>query len=74
MLKATGSANPGRKLPIVAGLLMASCITTANWLESDLAVILVMSFGLWPGDGGSRLDADLRYRPEGAGRSDRRPV
>lgn len=22
----------------------------------------------WPGDGGSRLDADLRYRPEGAGR------
>ncbi|MCS5873356.1 hypothetical protein LN650_13395 [Klebsiella pneumoniae subsp. pneumoniae] len=42
LLKATGSANLGRKLPIVAGLLMASCIITANWLESDLAVILVM--------------------------------
>lgn len=39
LLKATGSANLGRKLPIVAGLLMASCIITANWLESDLAVI-----------------------------------
>ena len=35
LLKATGSANLGRKLPIVAGLLMASCIITANWLESD---------------------------------------
>ncbi len=23
---------------------MASCIITANWLQSDLAVILVMSF------------------------------
>ncbi|MBD3723038.1 MFS transporter [Klebsiella pneumoniae] len=75
LLKATGSANLGRKLPIVAGLLMASCIITANWLESDLAVILVMSFAFFGrGDGGSRLDADLRYRPEGAGRSDRRPV
>ncbi|MCS5950307.1 MFS transporter [Klebsiella pneumoniae subsp. pneumoniae] len=75
LLKATGSANLGRKLPIVAGLLMASCIITANWLESDLAVIpgdVVCLF--WPGDGGSRLDADLRYRPEGAGRPDRRPV
>ncbi len=39
LLKATGSANLGRKLPIVAGLLMASCIITANWLESDPAVI-----------------------------------
>jgi len=40
LLKATGSANLGRKLPIVAGLLMASCIITANWLQSDLAGIL----------------------------------
>ncbi|AKR83381.1 TPA: TIM barrel protein [Klebsiella pneumoniae] len=47
LLKATGSANLGRKLPIVAGLLMASCIITANWLESDLAVILVMSFAFF---------------------------
>ena len=36
-------------LPFVAaaGLLMASCIITANWLESDLAVILVMSFAFF---------------------------
>ncbi|MCS6037542.1 hypothetical protein LNQ52_22545 [Klebsiella pneumoniae subsp. pneumoniae] len=26
--------NLGRKLPIVAGLLMASSIITANWLEA----------------------------------------
>lgn len=44
LLKATGSANLGRKLPIIAGLLMASTIISANWLTSDLAVILVMSF------------------------------
>ncbi|MFT7704455.1 UNVERIFIED_CONTAM: hypothetical protein ODX33_21190, partial [Salmonella enterica subsp. enterica serovar Typhimurium] len=47
LLKATGSANLGRKLPIVTGLLMASCIITANWLQSDLAVILVMSFAFF---------------------------
>ena len=47
ILKATGSANLGRKLPIVVGLLMASCIITANWLESDTAVILVMSFAFF---------------------------
>lgn len=47
LLKATGSANLGRKLPIVVGLLMASCIITANWLESDTAVILVMSFAFF---------------------------
>ncbi|AGB77962.1 sugar phosphate permease [Enterobacteriaceae bacterium strain FGI 57] len=47
ILKATGSANLGRKLPIVVGLLMASCIITANWLESNTAVILVMSFAFF---------------------------
>jgi Sugar phosphate permease len=47
ILKATGSANIGRKLPIIVGLLMASCIITANWLESDTAVILVMSFAFF---------------------------
>ncbi|MCS2147450.1 MFS transporter [Scandinavium manionii] len=47
LLKATGSANLGRKLPIIVGLLMASCIITANWLHSDTAVILVMSFAFF---------------------------
>ena len=47
LLKAAGSANLGRKLPIIAGLLMASTIISANWLTSDLAVILVMSFAFF---------------------------
>jgi len=47
LLKATGSANLGRKLPIIAGLLMASTIISANWLTSVLAVILVMSFAFF---------------------------
>ena len=47
LLKATGNANLGRKLPISAGLLMASCIISANWLHSDMAVILVMSFAFF---------------------------
>jgi len=47
LLKATGSANLGRKLPIIVGLLMASCIIGANWLHSDTAVILVMSFAFF---------------------------
>ena len=45
--KATGSANLGRKRPSIAGLLMASTIISANWLTSDLAVILVMSFAFF---------------------------
>lgn len=47
LLKATGSANLGRKLPIIAGLLMASSIISANWFSSDTAVILVMSFAFF---------------------------
>ena len=47
LLKATGSANLGRKLPIITGLLMASTIIAANWLTSDLAVIMVMSFAFF---------------------------
>ncbi len=47
LLKATGSANLARKLPIVVGLMMASSIISANWLPSDLAVILMMSFAFF---------------------------
>lgn len=47
ILKATGNANIGRKLPIIVGLMMASCIITANGLQSDMAVILVMSFAFF---------------------------
>jgi MFS transporter, ACS family, D-galactonate transporter len=43
LLAATGSANLARKLPIIAGLLLASCIIAANYVDSDAAVIAVLS-------------------------------
>jgi ACS family D-galactonate transporter-like MFS transporter len=43
LLKKTGSANIGRKLPVVGGLFLASTIVAANFVESDLVVILIMS-------------------------------
>lgn len=43
LLDATGSANIGRKLPIITGLLLASTIVLANYASSDALVIAVMS-------------------------------
>ena len=43
LLRRTGSANIARKLPIITGLVLASCIVGANFLESDTLVITVMS-------------------------------
>ena len=43
LLKRTGSANLARKLPIVAGLLLASTIVIANFVSTDVLVIAVMS-------------------------------
>jgi ACS family D-galactonate transporter-like MFS transporter len=45
----TGSANLARKLPIVAGLLLASTIVAANYVPVDrtAAVILVMSIAFF---------------------------
>ena len=43
LLKRTGSANIARKLPIITGLILASTIVAANFLESDVLVIAVMS-------------------------------
>ena len=43
LLKRTGSANIARKLPIIAGLLGASTIITANYVVSDAAVITILS-------------------------------
>jgi ACS family D-galactonate transporter-like MFS transporter len=43
LLRRTGSANIARKLPIVTGLVLASTIVAANFLERDSAVIAVMS-------------------------------
>lgn len=43
LLEKTGSANIGRKLPIITGLLLASTIILANYIESNVLVIAVMS-------------------------------
>jgi ACS family D-galactonate transporter-like MFS transporter len=43
LLRRTGSANIARKLPIIAGLLLASTIVIANFVDSDALVIAVMS-------------------------------
>jgi ACS family D-galactonate transporter-like MFS transporter len=47
LLEKTGSANVGRKLPIIAGLLMASMIIGANYVESNVAVIAIMSLAFF---------------------------
>jgi ACS family D-galactonate transporter-like MFS transporter len=43
LLLRTQSANLARKLPIVAGLALASAIVSANFLDNDATVIAVMS-------------------------------
>jgi ACS family D-galactonate transporter-like MFS transporter len=43
LLKSTGSANIARKAPIIAGLLLASLIVSANYVDSDNAVIAILS-------------------------------
>lgn len=43
LLTRTGSANLARKLPIVAGLLLAATIVAANYVVSDAVVIAVLS-------------------------------
>lgn len=47
LVSRTGSANVGRKLPIVAGLLLASTIIGANYVESNTAVIAIMSLAFF---------------------------
>lgn len=47
LLKATGSANVARKLPIITGLLLASTIILANWMPSDEGVIAIMSLAFF---------------------------
>jgi ACS family D-galactonate transporter-like MFS transporter len=47
LLRRTGSANIGRKLPVVAGLLLASSIVAANFLDNDSLVIAIMSLAFF---------------------------
>jgi ACS family D-galactonate transporter-like MFS transporter len=43
MLRRSFSVNVARKLPIIAGLLLASVIVVANFVESNVAVIAILS-------------------------------
>ena len=43
ILRRTGAASFARKLPIVAGLLLASTIVTANYVTSNAVVIAILS-------------------------------
>ncbi|MCG5072018.1 MFS transporter [Paraburkholderia tagetis] len=43
MLRRGFPANVARKLPIIAGLLLASCIILANFVQSNVAVIAILS-------------------------------
>jgi ACS family D-galactonate transporter-like MFS transporter len=43
IIRRTGSATLGRKLPILSGLLLASTIVIANFVDSDQVVIAVLS-------------------------------
>jgi ACS family D-galactonate transporter-like MFS transporter len=47
LLRRTGSANVARKLPIIAGLLLASTIVIANFVSRDTLVIVVMSLAFF---------------------------
>ena len=47
LLRRTGSANIARKLPIVSGLLLASTIVAADFLDNDTTVIAVMSLAFF---------------------------
>lgn len=43
LLKRLGSANIARKLPIIIGLLLASTIVAANFVDNNVAIIAIMS-------------------------------
>lgn len=47
LIKRTGSATLGRKLPILTGLLLASTIVAANFVSSDELVIVILSIAFF---------------------------
>jgi ACS family D-galactonate transporter-like MFS transporter len=66
VIERTGSANMGRKLPVVGGLLLASLIIGANYVDSDLFVIGIMSvafFGQGMVNLGWTLVSDVAPKP-----------
>jgi ACS family D-galactonate transporter-like MFS transporter len=66
LIRRTGSANIGRKLPIVTGLLLASTIVLANYVVSNAMVIAIMSvafFGQGMVNLGWTLISDVAPKP-----------
>jgi ACS family D-galactonate transporter-like MFS transporter len=66
LIERTGSANIGRKLPIVGGLLLAATIVLANYVDSDMLVIFIMSvafFGQGMVNLGWTLISDVAPKP-----------
>lgn len=47
LIRATGSATIGRKVPIVAGLLLCASMVSANYLKSNDMIIAVMSLAFF---------------------------
>jgi len=47
LLKRGRSANIARKLPIITGLLLASVIVTANYVDNDIVVIGILSLAFF---------------------------
>jgi len=47
IIRRTGSATLGRKLPIIAGLLLTSTMIAANYADSNAVVIAVMSLAFF---------------------------
>ena len=47
IIRATGSATIGRKLPIIAGLLLTSTMIAANYVSDNTVVILIMSIAFF---------------------------
>ena len=62
LIRRTGSATLGRKLPVIAGLLLTSTMVLANFTSSNAVVIAVMSvafFGQGMGNLGWTLISDV---------------
>lgn len=47
LIRATGSPTIGRKVPIIAGLLLCASMVSANYMNSNNAVIAVMSLAFF---------------------------
>ncbi|NBC36181.1 MFS transporter [Novosphingobium sp. FSY-8] len=47
LIRRTGSATIGRKVPIIAGLLLCGSMVAANWADSNEMVIAIMSLAFF---------------------------